>query len=57
MIKNIFTYSFLFLILFIGCSSDEAVDETDTTQDSATDIVISEGLGKPLKFLFLTGMN
>src|SRR5210317_2596746 len=56
MIKNIFTYSFLFLILFIGCSSDEAVDETDTIQDSETDIVISEGLGETAE-VFVSNWN
>ena len=56
MIKNIFRYSFLFLILFIGCSSEEAVDETDTTQDSEADIVISEGLGETAE-VFVSNWN
>ena len=56
MIKNIFKYSFLFSILFIGCSSDGVEEETDAIQDSETDIVISEGLGETAE-IFVSNWN
>lgn len=56
MIKNIFKYSFLFSILFIGCSSDGVEEETEAIQDSETDIVISEGLGETAE-IFVSNWN
>ncbi len=56
MIKNIFKYSFLFSILFIGCSSDGVEEETEAIQESETDIVISEGLGETAE-IFVSNWN